>query len=122
MIVSWPLGTVVSFTQAALPTKGDTSVLDYDTTGIISGGTFLGMGSSSMAQTFSGGEQGVISVNVGNCSAGTKITLTDSSGKLLLTVTPELDFALVILSSPEIQKGESYVLDIGGNTGTYTPK
>lgn len=104
------------------PTKGDTSVLDYDTSGIISGGTFLGVGSSSMAQTFSGGEQGVISANAGNCSAGTKITLTDSSGKLLLTVTPELDYALVILSSPEIQKGESYVLDIGGNTGTYIPK
>lgn len=116
------LGITGGLVTVCGPTKGDTSVLDYDTSGIISGGTFLGVGSSSMAQTFSGGEQGVISVNAGNCSAGTKITLTDSSGKLLLTVTPELDFALVILSSPEIQKGESYVLDIGGNTVTYIPK
>lgn len=75
-----------------------------------------------MAQTFSGGGQGVISVNAGNQSAGTKITLSDSAGKLLLSLTPELGFAVVILSAPELRKGESYVLDIGGNSGTYIAK
>lgn len=104
------------------PIQGDTSVLDYNSSGVISGGTFLGTGASAMAQTFSGGGQGVISVNAGNQSAGTKITLSDSAGKLLLSLTPELGFAVVILSAPELQKGESYVLDIGGNSGTYIAK
>lgn len=31
-------------------------------------------------------------------------------------------FSVVILSAPELQKGESYILDIGGNSGTYTAK
>lgn len=104
------------------PIQGDTSVLDYNSSGVISGGTFLGTGASAMAQTFSGGGQGVISVNAGNQSAGTKITLSDSAGKLLLSLTPELGFAVVILSAPELRKGESYVLDIGGNSGTYIAK
>ena len=102
--------------------QGDSSVLDYDTSGIISGGAFLGTGSSSMAQTFSDSEQGVISVIAGNYSAGTKITLTDSAGKILLSAAPELDFAVVILSSPELRKGESYTLNIGGNSAIYTAK
>ena len=104
------------------PVKGDTSVLDYDSSGVISGGTFLGTGASAMAQTINGSGQGVISVNAGNQNADTKITLTDSTGKLLLSLTPELDFSVVILSAPELQKGESYILDIGGNSGTYTAK
>lgn len=104
------------------PTQGDTSVLDYDTAGIISGGTFLGTGSASMAQTFSGGDQGVISVNTGTQRAGTPITLADSAGNVLLSLTPELDFAIVILSSPKLEKGESYTLDIGGNSTSCTAK
>ena len=104
------------------PAQGDTSVLDYDSGGVISGGAFLGTGASAMAQTIIGSGQGVISVNAGNQNAGTKITLTDSTGKLLLSLTPELDFSVVILSAPELQKGESYILDIGGNSGTYTAK
>ena len=35
------------------PTQGDTATLDYDVSGTISGGTFIGTGASGMAQTFS---------------------------------------------------------------------
>ena len=73
-----------------------------------------------MAQTFSDSEQGVISLSVGNQSADTEITLKDSSGNTMLTHTPELDFAVVILSSPDIKKGESYTLSVGSNSGEYT--
>ena len=75
-----------------------------------------------MAQTFSDSTQGVISVSVGSQSAGTQITLTDSSGSVILTHTPELDFEIVIISAPEIQSGESYVLNVGGSTGTIAAK
>ena len=104
------------------PIQGDTSILDYDISGVISGGSFIGTGASAMAQTFNNSGQGVISVSVGTQSAGTEIVLTDSSGKLLLSHKPELDFEVVILSTPEIQIGESCKLTVGGNAGTFTAK
>ena len=101
------------YTVVAGPTQGDTSTLDYDTTARITGGTFIGTGASGMAQTFSDAQQGVISVSVGEQSAGTEVTLTDSSGNVVLDVTPDLSFAVVILSSPDLVFGESYTLTVG---------
>ena len=101
------------YTVVAGPTQGDTSTLDYDTTAQITGGIFIGTGASGMAQTFSDAQQGVISVSVGEQSAGTEVTLTDSNGNVILDVTPNLSFAVVILSSPDLVSGESYTLTVG---------
>ena len=102
------------------PTQGDTATLDYDVSGTISGGTFIGTGAAGMAQTFSDSEQGVIALRTGNQAAGTLITLTDASGNTILSHTPELPFAVVILSSPEIAKGETYTVAIGTTSGDFT--
>ena len=96
------------YTVVVGPTQGDTATLDYDKSGIITGGTFVGTGASGMAQSFSASEQGVVAVSVGNQSSGTKIVLKDMSGKTIIEHTPELNFAVVILSSPDITKGETY--------------
>lgn len=104
------------------PTYGDTSVLDYDITGTISGGTFIGTGASGMSQSFSDSKQGVISANVGTQRAGTEIILEDSAGNELLSQTPKLDFEIVILSAPEIQTGASYTLRVGNTVQTFTAK
>lgn len=102
------------------PTQGDTAVLDYDRSGTISGGTFIGTGSYMMAQSLtSSGGQGVIALSVGNQSAGTRITLTDSAGNVIISHTPELNFAIVILSSPDIRAGESYTITVGTASGTF---
>lgn len=101
------------------PTQGDTATLDYDTSGIINGGTFIGTGASGMAQSFSGGSQGVIALSVGQQQAGTAITLTDGAGNTLIQHTPQLSFSVVILSSPEILKGESYTITVGNQSGTF---
>lgn len=105
------------YTVVCGPTQGDTSTLDYDTTGVITGGTFLGTGASGMAQSFSDSGQGVIAVRVSSAGAGTEITLTDSDGNVILSHTPELSFAVVILSSSELQKGETYSLTVGTISG-----
>ncbi|MBO5020229.1 MAG: carbohydrate-binding domain-containing protein, partial [Clostridia bacterium] len=104
------------YTVVTGPTHGDTATLDYDKTGVITGGTFIGTGATGMAQSFSDSEQGVLAINVGNQSANTPIILKDSNGKTLIEHTPELDFALVILSSPEIEKGETYTVTIGSQS------
>lgn len=51
-------------------------------------------------QIFGDSEQGVISVSAGEQSTGAEITLTDAEGNTLINFTPELDYNVVILSSP----------------------
>jgi len=102
------------------PTQGDTATLDYDISGIITGGTFIGTGASGMAQTFSDSEQGVIAVSVGTQAAGTQITLTDADGNTIISYAPELSFAVVILSSPEIISGKAYTITVGTASGEFT--
>lgn len=107
------------YTVVVGPTQGDTATLDYDKSGIITGGTFIGTGASGMAQTFSDSKQGVVAISVGNQSAGTKIMLKDKSGKTIIEHTPELNFAVVILSSPDIKKGETYTVTVGSESGEF---
>ena len=72
-----------------------------------------------MAQTSSDSEQGVIAVCVGNQSAKTEITLTDADGNVIISYPPALSFAVVILSSPDMIKGEEYTITVGGNSSTF---
>lgn len=101
------------------PTQGDTATLDYDVSATISGGTFIGTGGSGMAQSFSDSKQGVIALRVGNCAANTQVTLTDAAGKTVISYAPRLDFGVVILSAPDIVKGESYTITVGTQSGTF---
>jgi len=108
------------YTIVTGPTQGDTATLDYDTSAVISGGTFIGTGAYGMAQTFSDSEnQGVIAVSVGNQSPGTEIRLSDEDGNIVLSHTPELNFCVVILSSPDIIKGQPYTLSLGSISETF---
>ena len=68
-----------------------------------------------MAQGFSSAEQGVIDVYVRN-TAQTTILLKDTAGNTILSHTPELDFARVLISSPDLVKGQTYYLTIGTQT------
>lgn len=101
------------------PVRGDTAVLDYGSTGTITGGTFVGTGALQMAVTFSHSQQGVISVSVGSQSAGTVITLSDKAGNLIMEHTADQDFAIVILSCPQLVIGEEYNLKVGEASGTF---
>ncbi len=107
------------YTIVVGPTQGDTATLDYDKSATITGGTFIGTGAQGMAQTFSDSKQGVVAISVGNQSAGTKILLKDKSGNTIIEHTPELNFAVVILSSPDIKKGENYTVTVGSESGEF---
>lgn len=103
------------------PTVGDTSVLDFDTDGEINGGTFFGTGSSVMAQSFTGGTQAFIQLKIRNGGvSGTDITVTDADGNTLAEGTPELDFQYIIISCPELVKGEEYTVTVGETTQSCT--
>ena len=107
------------YTTVCGPTQGDTATLDYDKTGVITGGTFIGTGASGMAQTFSDSEQGVIAVRVGTAAANTQIVLTDAKGNEILSHTPALSYSVVILSSPDMKKGETYTITVGTQSAEF---
>ncbi len=107
------------YTTVIGPTQGDTATLDYDISGVITGGTFIGTGASNMAQSFSDSEQGVVALSVGNQSAGTKITLADKSGKEIVSYTPELSYQVVIISTPNMKSGETYKIIVGSQSGEF---
>jgi len=46
--------------------------------------------------------------------------VTDSQGKVLIDYAPALDFAVVILSSPDLAKGQTYTVQIGTQTQSFT--
>ena len=98
--------------------SGDTSVLDADVSPTITGGTFISTGSTTMmAQSFdSSSTQGVIACTTGTQSAGTTVTVKDSSGNTVVSYEAEYKYVLVIISSPDIVKGETYTL----NAGSYS--
>lgn len=107
------------YTQVFNPKSGDTSILDSQNSPVITGGTYIGLGiSTTMAQTFSNAStQGVIACTIGNQSAGTNITITDSKGNVVLTTQTEYSTVLMIVSTPQIVKGKSYDITVGSISG-----
>lgn len=100
--------------------SGDTSILDFDTTGIISGGTFIGTGALGMAQNFSSeSTQGAVMVSASG-TEGTVIELADSSGKVIATHIADQSFSCVIISCQEISIGNSYTLAVGSSVQNIT--
>lgn len=108
------------YVYATNPKSGDVSVLDSQNQPVITGGTYIGLGiSTTMAETFStSSSQGVIACTVGNQTAGTRITIADPDGNVVIDVTTEYSTVLLIISSPDIIKGESYDITAGQISGT----
>lgn len=92
------------------PIMGDTSILDYDTTGEITGGIFIGTGSANMAQNFSSYSQGVIFEKVEQGTAGSTIKVLDENDQVILEYVAEQDFQLVIISHPDLSTDKDYTL------------
>ena len=108
------------YTVVCGPSQGDTSVLDYNSTASITGGTFIGTGGAGMAANFSTAEQGLIAVTVGSQTAGSTVTLKDADGKTIAEVTPELDYAVVYVSTDSMTQGGTYTLTAGNYSEEIT--
>lgn len=108
------------YTTVYNPKSGDTSVLDSQYSPVITGGTYIGLGiTTNMAETFSAtaSTQGVIACSVGNVPAGTQIAIKDSAGNILIQCTTEYATALLIVSNPDIVKGQTYTVTAGDLSG-----
>ena len=109
------------YTVVCGPSQGDTSVLDINSTATITGGTFIGTGGAGMGENFTSAEnQALISVSVGSQSAGSAVTLKDESGNTVTEVTPDLDYNVVFVSTPDVQQGGTYTLEAGSYSETIS--
>ena len=99
---------------------GPDAVLDADGAVTLGEGvTFIGTGTgSSMSLT---NEQNSLYIyEDSQQSAGTNITLKDSSGSVIASYTPSCSFTGIAITAPEIKTGETYTLTVGGNETSVT--
>lgn len=95
------------------PSYGDTAIIDYCGTAVISGGTFIGSGSSAMSQEFGEGSQKVVSSRANQSfPAGTEVEVCDSEGKRVINFAPALDFTMVMVSTPELNMEANYSISV----------
>lgn len=100
-------------TSVCGPSHGDTAIIDYYTTASISGGSFIGSGAAGLSQSFTDFTQGLVYSRLDSTrNAGDTVEILDSSGKTVLSFKPELDFDMVIVSSPQMSADENYTLSI----------
>ncbi len=102
------------------PINDGNGALDYTTSFVISGGTFAAIGSAGMAQTPSDSST-QYSIGAGfssTQSAGIIISVSDSSGNVILTVKARKQFAYVVISSPNLKKGTKYTVSYGGTVSS----
>ena len=104
------------------PTSGGDGTLDYNGEAKISGGVYVGAGSSGMFQTFSeDSSQNFINVYYDSTqAAGTTITLSDESQTKLIEFVAEKEFATVVISLPSLETGKTYTLKTGDTEQTVT--
>lgn len=104
------------------PTSDGDSALDYDGSAIVSGGILAAIGSAGMVESFD--EDSTQPVVTYYCtetqSADTTITLTDSDGSALFTVTPEKAYASIVLTCPEMKLDATYTLAAGTDNEEIT--
>ena len=104
------------------PTSDGDSALDYDGSAIVTGGTLAAIGSAGMTESFDeASTQPVITYYCTETqSADTTITLTDSDGSALFTVTPEKAYASIVLTCPEMKLDATYTLAVGTDNEEIT--
>ncbi len=98
------------------PTNNGNGAIDYGTEATISGGTVVAVGASGMAENFGlSSTQGAIMYNT---SVTGDIVLKNASGDVLASFSPSKSFNSVVVSTPGIKSGETYTLDVGGQSYT----
>lgn len=99
------------------PTNSGNGAIDYNGTFELNGGYLVAIGSSGMAEINSSGSQASMLVNFSNTySAGTEISITNSSGQEILSITPTKTFQSIAFSSSDLSVGETYQILINGSS------
>jgi len=104
------------------PTSSANGAIDYYYSFTMSGGFLVAAGSYGMAQTPStSSTQYSVALTLSSQSAGTMIHIETEDGKEILTFAPSKTYQSVVLCSPELENGTTYIVYSGGSsTGTVS--
>lgn len=102
----------------SVTSNGGSSAIDHgsENGGVckISGGTVMAAGSSAMAEGFDpSSEQCFIMYTTSDTAAGTEVSLTNQAGTVLVSGMIPCSFSSVLISTPELQMGETCTIMIG---------
>ncbi len=103
-------------------TNNGNGALDYEGTAKITGGTVVAAGMSGMAQGFSdsSSQYSILHNFSTTLSESDAITLKDSDGNTLVTYTPAKAYQSVVVSCPDMEKGQTYTLSAGSQSESLT--
>ena len=112
----------IKITGGTLTVSADGDGLDSNGSLLVTGGTLAAIGSAGMTESFDeASTQPVITYySTETQSADTTITLTDSDGSALFTVTPEKAYASIVLTCPEMKLDATYTLTAGTDNEEIT--
>ena len=107
------------------PVNAGNGALDYGEgcKATVTGGTLIACGAVGMEEGFDGSDSTQYSFlhNLSSTvSGGTELTVSDSSGSVLLSFTPEKDFQSVVFTAPALAGGETYTVTAGSVSETVT--
>lgn len=106
------------------PTDSANGAIDYgdysSSVAEITGGVVIAVGSSGMAENFTSGSTqcAVMDTLSSTQSAGTRVTLCDSSGNVIVSWVADKAFSNVVISSPALASGQTYTIYTGGTVST----
>jgi hypothetical protein len=102
------------------PTNNGNGPLDYMSSFKISGGFLVAVGSAGMAQAHSTNstQYSVMQILNNMQAAGTMVHIESVTGEDILTFLPTKEYQSVLVSSPELENGESYVVYTGGSSSS----
>ncbi|MBP3338899.1 MAG: carbohydrate-binding domain-containing protein [Lachnospiraceae bacterium] len=98
------------------PTNDGNGTLDYQNSWTQNGGSFVGIGSSGMAQ-MPGNASKQNSVMIGfstSYGSGNVVTVKNSKGDIVLEVEGKKTFSNVVFSNPDLLTGETYTIYVDG--------
>lgn len=96
------------------PSNAANSALDYETEATINGGTVLAAGPAGMACGFTGGSQGSALVDLQG-AANQTLALSTSDGSVLVEFVPVHAYQTVVVSSPNLALGDTFLLTSGSS-------
>lgn len=101
--------------------NGADSALDYDGNALITGGVFIGVSASGMAQNFGDSStQGSILVAVAQQSANSTISINNSSGNVLASWNAPKGYSSIVISCPSLESNGTYTIMAGDSVTEVT--
>ncbi len=96
------------------PSNAANGALDYESEATINGGTVLAAGPAGMACGFTGGSQGSALVDLQGAADQT-LVLSTSDGSVLVEFVPVHAYQTVVVSSPNLALGDTFLLTSGSS-------